>query len=100
MITLKNLDPPLYHTSTPSLLDTRRQIKFTFPRKKREGLNYGFTSWEVPPPSLPPSIWQIVLKCTQTSESVISQLWRTQTKSYGLDELGITPEFTVYVRVS
>ena len=38
--------------STPSLLDTRRQIKFTFPRKKREGLNYGFTSWEVPPPSL------------------------------------------------
>ena len=49
---------------------------------------------------LPPFIRQIVLKCTQTSESVISQLWRTQTKSYGLDEFGITPEFTVYIRVS
>ena len=53
MITLKNLDPPLYHTSTPNLLDTRRQIKFTLPPpSKREGLNYGLTSWEVSPPSL------------------------------------------------
>ena len=49
---------------------------------------------------LPPSILQFVLKCTQTSESAISQLWRTQTKSYGLDELGITPKFAVYIRVS
>ena len=38
--------------------------------------------------SLPSSILQIVLNGTETSESVISLLWRTQTKSYGLDALG------------
>ena len=49
---------------------------------------------------LHPYIWKIVLKGTQTNESVIFQLWRTQAKSYGLGELGITPEFTVYIRMS
>ena len=50
--------------------------------------------------TLPLSIWQIVLKDTQTGESTISQLSRTQPKSYSLDELGITQEFTVYIRVN
>ena len=108
-ITLKNLvqkiishlhfekDPPLYHTFTPNLLDPRRQIKFTFPLKKERLWTMDLHHGKHP---LPPSIWQIVLKCTQTSESIISQLWRTQSKSYGLDKLSITPEFTVYIRVS
>ena len=108
MITLKNAvqknishpfkkDPPLYHTSASNLLDPRRQIKSTFPLKKERVWTTDLHHRKHP---LPPSIWQIVLKCTQTSESAISQLWRTQSKSYGLDELGITPEFTVYIRVS
>ena len=46
--------------------------------------------------SVPPFIQKIVLKGTQTSETAISQSRKTQTKSYGLDELGITLEFTVY----
>ena len=50
--------------------------------------------------TLSPSIWQIVLKDTQTGESTISKLSRTQLKSYSLDELGITQEFTVYIRVN
>ena len=50
--------------------------------------------------ALPSSIWQIVLKGTQTSESVFLNYGMTQTKSYGLEKLGYTPEFTVYIRVS
>ena len=42
--------------------------------------------------ALPSSIWQIVLKGTQTSESVFLNYGVTQTKSYGLEKLGITPE--------
>ena len=37
---------------------------------------------------LPFSILEIVLEGTETSESVISQTWRTQIKSNGSDDLG------------
>ena len=50
--------------------------------------------------TLPPSICQIVLKGKQTGESTISKLRRTQAKSYSLDELGITQEFSVYRSVN
>ena len=50
--------------------------------------------------TLPPSICQIVLKGTQIGESTISKLRRTQAKSYRLDELGITQEFTLYISVN
>ena len=46
---------------------------------------------------LPTSILEIVLKVTETNESVMSQIWRTQTKSYGLDELD-TNQNLLYVK--
>ena len=74
MITLKNSVQKIITPSTPNLLDPRRQIKFTFPLKnERDTMDLHGKH------PLPPSIWQIVLKCAQTSESAISQLWRTQT---------------------
>ena len=87
---------PYFH---PQFIGYQEAKKIHFPPFKKRGSELWINIMGSIP-SLPPSIWQIVLKCTQTSESVISQLLRTQTKSYGLDELGITPEFTVYIRVS
>ena len=49
--------------------------------------------------SLPSSIFQIVLKGTETCESVISLLWRTQTELW-VGRVGYKPEFTFYERVS
>ena len=46
---------------------------------------------------LPTSILEIVLKVTETNESVMSQIWRTQTKSYGLDELD-TNQNLLYIK--
>ena len=45
---------------------------------------------------LSPSILQIVLQDTQTSGNIIFQLWRAQTKRYGLHQLGTTPKITLY----
>ena len=95
MITLKISIQKIISPSTPNLLDPRRQIKFTFPLKKRKGLNYGFT-WEAPPPSL--HLANCPEVCTDKWECHFSVV--EDTNSYGLDELGITPEFTVYIRVS
>ena len=44
---------------------------------------------------VPPSILQVDLQGTQANESISSQFWRGQAKSYGLLVLGTTPELTI-----
>ena len=46
---------------------------------------------------LPTPILEIVLKVTETNECVMSQIWRTQTKSYRLDELD-TNQNLLYIK--
>ena len=42
-----------------------------------------------------PSVMQVVLQKAQVNESIGSQFWKGQTKSYGLLELGTTQELAI-----